>query len=41
MYLAIGLEKIPKVLWPGKRLNKERIKVLTDEEECPYTTTLF
>jgi hypothetical protein len=41
MYLAIGLEKIPKVLCPGNKLNKERRKVLTEEEECPYTTILF
>ena len=41
MYLLMGLEKMPKVLSPGKRVRREMMKELADELECPNITTLF
>ena len=41
IYLLIGLEKSPKLLSPGKRVNKDIMKELADELECAKITTLF
>ena len=41
IYLAIGFEKIPNVLSPGNKLNRERMKELTEDEEWPKTTILL
>lgn len=41
IYLLIGLEYMPKVLKPGKRVRSEMIKELAEELECAKMTTLF
>lgn len=41
MYRLIGLLKMPKVLSPGKRVRRDRMKELAEELECAKITTRF